>query len=599
MTKGMLILVVLCTSLLGGYLSPQWGITFFFLLIVLLFLTVKPDIRLGKDEVLSLLFSCCGVASVLYAADKWGAILFSGSLVAGSFFYVALRNSSGWDTPLLKTIVLGGCIVGLCEALHQMDLLPHGLFYNPNPFSGFLTPLVPVSLYLYSKFRKDIYVAASMLLVFANFISASRSGVATMILAFAAMGVFFYRGKDRTSVKALLLIFLVGFSSFLLFSEAKDVLIVKNAVGMLEKQPTAITQRAYLLGTTFQVIRQAPLLGHGLNSFFAVMSTMSNPYVVYSSIHAHSLYLNILAELGIVGLLLFFSFIVTVLKGPVSSFFLLKIALLSFLFHNVVEYNFPPPTFQVLFYLLCAAIVQGKGTESSLFRISGKPAKALSRLLALYFLLVHLFPICGFILLDRANAALQKGDMTKTVRYLFASTYFGYSVSAFPADAAQLLTDVYFASNMKDSKLLEIAEKNYMKALALNSLDGAEYVKVASFYASTGRPDKAQAYLSKVIEKYPYHQEYRLALARLYAGQGRSNEATEILEASEAFLKKYAPLDPLRVEVLIDLARMYHNQGDAGRAEGLMAKALRLKALLESFTAPKEEKRDLSLLPAR
>ena len=162
-----------------------------------------------------------------------------------------------------------------------------------------------------------------------------------------------------------------------------------------------------------------------------------------------------------------------------------------------------------------------------------------------------------------------------------------------------MLTDVYFASNVKDDKLLEIAEKNYLKALALNSLDGPLYVNVASFYASTGRPDKAQAYLSKVIEKYPYHQQYRLGLARLYAGQGRSKEAAEVLEASNAFLKKYAPLDPLRVEILLDLARIYHNQGDAGRAEGLMAKAIRLKALLERPSTPKEEKMDLNPQPVR
>ena len=139
----------------GGYLGPDLGITLFFLSTVLLFLTVGPDIQLGKDELLSLLFACCGAASALYAGDKWGAILFSGSFMAGSFFYVTLRNSSDWELPLLKTIVIGGCIVGFCEAFRQISLVPYGLFYNPNPFSGFLTPLVPVSLYLYSKYRKD------------------------------------------------------------------------------------------------------------------------------------------------------------------------------------------------------------------------------------------------------------------------------------------------------------------------------------------------------------------------------------------------------------------------------------------------------------
>ncbi|HVN23865.1 MAG TPA: O-antigen ligase family protein [Syntrophorhabdales bacterium] len=586
MKQVMLVLIVLFTSVLGGYLSPQWGITLFFFLTVLLFFFVGTEIQIRKDEGLCLLFVCWGVVSVLYAGDKWGAILFSSSLVAGSLFYVVLRNSSGWDLLLLKTILIGGCSVGFSEALRQVNLLPHGLFYNPNPFSGFLTPLVPVSLYLYAKYRKHIYAAAGMLLVFANFISASRTGVGTMILAFVVMGVFLYRDRDKASVKTLLLIFLVGFFAFLLFSEAKNTFTVKDTIGMLEKRPTGILQRAHLLKVTFEVIGQAPILGYGLNSFLGAMSSVSNPYVVDPSVHAHSLYLNILAELGIVGLVLFLCFLAVVLANPARSFFLLKVALISFLFHNVVEYNFPPPTFQVLFYLLCAAVMQEKGREASLLRIRGKPAQALPLFLALYFSLVNLFPICGFILLDRANAALQKGDMVKTLRYLFASTYFGYSVSAFAADTAQLLSDTYFASGMKDGKLLEIAEKNYLKALALNSLDGPLYVNLASFYASTGRPDTAQAYLQKVIKQYPYHQEYRFALARLCAMQGRRREATEILEASNTVLKKYAPLHPLRVHVLLGLAQLYGLAGDKERSEESMAKAYRLRNMLGEEGSP-------------
>ncbi len=354
------ILIVFSASLTGGYFAPDSGITLFFLLVVILFVAIRPEFQLRKDELLSLLFAFAGAASAVYAADTFGAILYSGSFVAGSIFYLVLRNSSGWESPLLKSIVAGGCIVGLAEALHQINVLPDGPFYNSNPFSGFITPLVSVAFYLYFKGRENIYLFASALLVFANFISASRAGIATMILALAAMLFYFSRLKDWAAAKRLLLVVFVGFCSFLLFSEAKDALMLKGIPGMLEKQPTAIIQRAYLLKTTLQVIRQAPLFGHGLDSFRAVMGTLSNPYLVTPSVHAHSLYLNILAEMGIVGLGLFLIFLAIIFKGPFCKTYILKVALLSFLLHNIVEYNFPPPPFQVLFYLLCAAIMQEK-----------------------------------------------------------------------------------------------------------------------------------------------------------------------------------------------------------------------------------------------
>ena len=137
-----------------------------------------------------------------------------------------------------------------------------------------------------------------------------------MILAFVAMGSSFTETGMR-AMKVLTLVFLVGFCSFLLFSEAKDALMLKGIAGMLEKQPTGIIQRAYLLKTTLQVYGKPPSLVTVSIRSRAVMGTVSNPYVVLPSVHAHSLYLNILAELGIVGLALFLSFLVIVLKGPV------------------------------------------------------------------------------------------------------------------------------------------------------------------------------------------------------------------------------------------------------------------------------------------
>ncbi len=204
------------------------------------------------------------------------------------------------------------------------------------------------------------------------------------------------------------------------------------------------------------------------------MMTLSNPYVVDPAIHAHSVYLNILAELGIVGLALFLCFVVLVMKGPLTSSFLLKVALSAFLFHNIVEYNFPPPPFQVLFYLLCAAIMGQKPNNTKPLHIRRGTVRIIAILLSFYFIVLHLFPTVALIPLRRANAAVREGNVQKTVNYLLLSTYFGYSVSALHADTARLLTQVYFSSGMKDNNLLKIAERNYLKALSLNSLDQGE-----------------------------------------------------------------------------------------------------------------------------
>ena len=128
---------------------------------------------------------------------------------------------------------------------------------------------------------------------------------------------------------------------------------------------------------------------------------------------------------------------------------------------------------------------------------------------------------------------------------------------------------------------MALAEENYMKALALNSMDGQLYVKVAGFYSDTGRPALAETYLLKVVRKYPYFQQYKLALAQFYTRQGRDKEAIETLEASNQFLKNYAPLNPVRLDVLSWLAALYKDRGDSERSEEFAAKARRLAGLTD------------------
>jgi O-antigen ligase len=574
--------MVLSSSLLGGHLNPMAGITLFFLLAVLLFLMTGPALRLRKDELSSLLFAFFSAASVFYAGDKWGAMLFSGSFVAGALFYVTLRNAEGWAPLLLKTILAGGCIAALSEALRQVNLVPYALFYNLNPFSGFLTPLVPLSFYLYLKEKEERYAAASALLVFANFVSASRTGVLAMLLALLAILLYLCKQKDRAAIRALLLAIVIGFGSFLIFSQAKDLLMIKGVEGMLDKPATGILQRSYLLKVTLGLIAQAPVLGHGLNSFTAVMSAASNPYVVERAIHAHSLYLNILAELGVVGLALFFLFLWFVLRGPLNTSFFLKVALLSFLFHNIVEYNFPAPPFQMLFYLLCAAIVTEKEPAPAIVELKGRALRITSSLVAFYFVVVHLFPVIGFLLLGRADAAFKERDAEKTLRYLQTSTYFGYSASLLHERTAEFISHVYFATNMKDQELRALAEKSYVRALALNRMDGDLYVKMADFYAKSGQPAEAERALRVVIEKYPFYQQYRLAMARFLVGQARYVEAIQTLEMSNRFLKEYAPLDPSRLDVLSGMAFVWEKTGDTNRALSYSAEAKRLQDAIDA-----------------
>ncbi len=203
-------------------------------------------------------------------------------------------------------------------------------------------------------------------------------------------------------------------------------------------------------------------------------------------------------------------------------------------------------------------------------------------LAALYFVVMHVFPLVGFLLLGRAYAALQGGDSAKTVRYLMSSTYFGYAVPAIHEQTASFMTHVYLASNPRQDDVLRVAEARYTRALALNSLDGTMYLKMADFYARTGRSAQAEVFLKRVVSIYPSHQTYRIMLARFYADQGRHEEAIRTLEESDRFLAQFAPLHQERLQALRGLSILYAEQGDAERSRVYQAHARRLADQIEN-----------------
>ncbi len=586
MSRVLLAVVVLSSGLVGGYLSPLAGITLFFGLVTLVFLTL-PAIAVSRERLAALVFASYAAASVIWTVDTWGTILFAGSLIAGALLYVALMNVRGWNPLLVKCAVLAGVVNGAAETLAQAKLIPHGLFYNTNPFSGFQTPVVFLALYLYHRSGNKVYAWAASFLVFSNFLSRSRAGIVAMLLAMVVLAVYFWKQRDRAALAGMVRMTAAGFAGFLLFSFGMDLLGVESTKGLVEKGTPGIMQRAYLLKATLQTVLTAPVFGHGLNTFKGVINAYSSPYVMEPAIHAHSLYLNILVELGSVGLILFAAILWLVFRGRLfSSKVFFKLALLAFLAHNLVEYNFPAPGFQMLLYLLAALCTDDGTEEKPLFTLRGWRARFSRSLVLVYFLLVQIAPMVGFRFVQRASAALGRNDLEGTAGNLLWATYFGYAVSNTHEHLAFFLGNVYLSSDQKDPRLLSLVEANYRKAIALNTVDGDLYAKVAEFYRRLGRRQEAIGYLDKAMERYPHYQKYRVAYAEVLAEDGQQEKALRLLEEVNDFLRRTAPLEPVRVRTLLTMAQLNKMKGDEERYREYTGQATRLRAMLPRQPGP-------------
>lgn len=192
-----------------------------------------------------------------------------------------------------------------------------GIFPHPNSLGFFtLTPIVFfLSCYLtnYGNRNKSIIMFISNLLI--CFFSFSRASYVGILFAVIACLIVCRGSVYRLSKKYLLIgvggviviififIYLTAFENLLLFKDANDMLEVRESHWMLG----------------YEIWRQSMLLGVGINSHVYYMTHhdfnytgSANSFTVNVAIH--NIHMIVLAETGLVGIIAWFSYFVTLFR---------------------------------------------------------------------------------------------------------------------------------------------------------------------------------------------------------------------------------------------------------------------------------------------
>lgn len=199
--------------------------------------------------------------------------------------------------------------------------------------------------------------------------------------------------------------------------------------------------RWQLWGSAVDEFRDAPLLGHGAGSYEAWWAEHGD--LAFFVRDAHSLYLETLAELGVVGFVFLISFLalgfVTALRrraasGPDGRTLLatLVAGLVAYTVEAGVDWLWELPALSAVAFV-CLGLLTGPATASTLAR----PAEILERrrphrqliamrsvvaLLALGLIVGQVIPFLAQIGIDRSRAAVRAGDGEAALEYARAAT---------------------------------------------------------------------------------------------------------------------------------------------------------------------------------
>jgi O-antigen ligase len=231
----------------------------------------------------------------------------------------------------LKFVLLVLAVAGLVAAgitIYEVIIDPNlkratGSLGNPNNTAAIFCMLLPFSTVVLSRKNKlwtyMFALAAMIIMLIAIFLTASRGALLSLsAIAIGALVMFNLKGKIIT-ISLMLLTFIVFYNVFDSYQGLKRYEQIVNSGSVMESQAVKVRMEITAIG--LQIFMENPIWGIGAGNFQTETKDMDTEYngYLYGGIAPHNMYTQILAELGIIGFILFgwfyFSIFENILDG--------------------------------------------------------------------------------------------------------------------------------------------------------------------------------------------------------------------------------------------------------------------------------------------
>ncbi len=272
-----------------------------------------------------------------------------------------LLSSTVYFLYYLFWILTKGCSFG--------GVCSFGGFYEArNATGGFLSILLTISIIFWMHRIKTFKIISMILLVM--LVSTISRG--SMMGVFVSMFVYFiFINKNKMIDKILFLFFFIITISVALFlydssfDYTNESAIVEKIVDSETtiKEANVLIRANYLFPKAIEIFYNNPILGAGVGSFNDYGNNIKD-IQTYSSSHAHNSFLHFLAEVGLIGFIIFMLFVYLFrrfwLKNRYKNVLLADAAYFSFLtvlFASFTEHRITTPASMIIVSILIGAFI--------------------------------------------------------------------------------------------------------------------------------------------------------------------------------------------------------------------------------------------------
>jgi O-antigen ligase len=311
--------------------------------------------------------------ALLYAAYAMLCFLASQSLLRTSqarklTLILALYGFTIAALALLQGIAPNGKLLWVREP--RLGGWIYGSYVNHNHYAGLMELLIPVPLVLsltrmvHQKERIAAGIAAAVM-TGTIFLSGSRGGMLAIVAEFAVLGLVLARQKKGLRIAVGVGAFAIVLVGMLTWLGGKELTQRVSTISKEARTEISGGMRLSIDRDTVHMFRSHPVMGWGLGTFPVVYPEFRSFYTNFFVNEAHNDYLQLLAEMGLLGFGVMLWFLVVLFRhglpkirnwtSEVSGAVTLAciLGLTGILVHSLFDFNLQIPANAALFYVLC------------------------------------------------------------------------------------------------------------------------------------------------------------------------------------------------------------------------------------------------------
>jgi len=498
-----------------------------------------------------------------------------------------VENENEFDS-FLKIFFITSFLVSMYTILHYYGLIPYlkefGPFVSPIGQKNWTSNYIALIFFIVFSFfllepikkMKILYFFILSINYIALMICQSRgiwiSICVTLIIALYLIIKFSFSKIFKENKKWIILLLIIFIVITVIYStdnplNISAITVTERVISTFDEKDPSINTRLLIWNTTLNMIKEKPILGSGIGSFkmnylnYQAEHLKDNPYYAkyYSNAReAHNEYLQIGAELGIIGLgiflLIFFIFFLMIIKyfnqekdgRKKIIVFGLSLGVICFLIHSLFTFPLHVPALGSAFFIIVGlTIVYIKNSDPSYPDKKIKRLKIINSKSKIIIIAIVLFISCFLIFNFVINPYIAELAYFKGMKYTQENNYnralrkFECAIE-YDSNNGRILHAL--GSTYYNIGIYDKAEDNF-KLAKKYSVDVKTFYNLGLVYFQTGLYDKAEDEFKYAIYLDPKFNKAYLKLAYLYAKQAEYDKAivewNKLLEIDTNFSEKY------------------------------------------------------------